>query len=341
MRRPSRPAWVMSASPEPAADLAIPVWLVTGYLGSGKTTLLSRWLLHADLHNAAVIINEIGETGFDDQVLARSLGSASSLLAGRCVCCSGLEDLQQTLASLWWARLWRERPWFDCVVIETTGLADPRPLLQAFAEHELLRRRYRLQAVITTISSQHDLQDLIAHESARQQLAWADAVVVTKVDEQPVDSACMAQLQDCNPHAVRLSSAMGSLTWPQLRAALSEPSRSPGLASALPSAVLGQGTEARGVKTQGTHLAAVQHFFAALPEAVLLEQWPDWLGQHLVPGVQRVKGYVRALDGPHVSVQWCYGNTSPRFEAVLWEPGMPLGLTVIADPVQPLVGLPS
>ena len=320
----------MSMLAEPQSTGPIPVWLVTGYLGSGKTTLLAQWLSDPELANAAVIINELGEAGFDDAVLARSLSSAgagtgaaaSALLAGRCVCCSGLDDLQQTLAQLWWARLWRERPWFDSVVIETTGVADPGPILQAFAEHDLLRQRYRLQAVITTAAASMGPAALAGHAAALQQLALADVLVMTKTDVATADSAFTGWIRKHNREGLFLSSAQASLSWRELRTALAAKT---GLVD---SQALHPGSPPTATPA---HLQRVQTYFEPVAHAAPLEDWPQWLGPHLQAGVQRIKGFVRLPCGTLVSLQWCVGDAAPRFDKADPAAATRLGFTVIRD----------
>jgi G3E family GTPase len=161
----------------------IPVYLLTGYLGSGKTSLLKNWLKQPELKNAALIINELGEVGLDHQLLRAAIepSSASTLIANTCVCCTGLPGLEQTLEDLFWARLERRVPKFDCVVIETTGLAQASPIIQTMASNELLAARFTLTAIVTCVSATTTDQVLNLDE-ARDQLNCASVVVLTKVD---------------------------------------------------------------------------------------------------------------------------------------------------------------
>ncbi|SAK88085.1 CobW family GTP-binding protein [Caballeronia ptereochthonis] len=159
----------------------IPVYVVTGFLGSGKSTLLSRWLKEAPFSNAALIVNEIGEVGIDHATLGFS-GDASVLLADACVCCSGLPALNEALEQLFWARLHRSIARFEMVVIETTGLADPGPLVASLSLNAFVKERYRIAGTFTTIAAPNAL-DTLSHECiARAQLQGADAVIITKMD---------------------------------------------------------------------------------------------------------------------------------------------------------------
>lgn len=161
----------------------IPVYLLTGYLGSGKTSLLKNWLTQPEFKNAALIINELGEVGLDNQLLSAAIepSSASTLIANACICCTGLPGLELALEDLFWARLERRVPKFDCVVIETTGLAQASPIIQTMASNELLAERFNLAAIVTCISA-ITADQVLKLEEARDQLHCASVVVLTKVD---------------------------------------------------------------------------------------------------------------------------------------------------------------
>jgi G3E family GTPase len=162
----------------------IPVYLLTGYLGSGKTSLLKKWLAQPEFKNAALIINELGEVGLDNQLLSAAIepSSASTLIANACVCCTGLPGLEQALEDLFWARLERRIPKFDCVVVETTGLAQASPIIQTMASNELLAERFYLAAVITCVSAITVDQVINTFDEARDQLQCASVVILTKID---------------------------------------------------------------------------------------------------------------------------------------------------------------
>jgi len=300
----------------------IPVWILTGYLGSGKTTLLSRWLRHHALSGAALIINEIGEIGFDDHVLAQSTDSASVLLADQCVCCSGLPGLQEALTELWWARLRRERPRFDAVVIETTGLADPRPLAQLFAFVPLLRERYALQGVVAAISATAGSDLLIGHEEVQAQVKAANTIVVTKTDCAPGKAGTLAgHLRTLNPRAAILQSAHASISWPDIATATAA---SAGIAPPAKAFSLRKmGPIASGAAAHG-----MESVFHACADPVSLDTWPAWLGPLLTPELQRLKGVIRLDDQTLASVQWSCGDTGPEFTPYVGAAPV-LGLTVI------------
>ncbi|MCE4546674.1 MULTISPECIES: GTP-binding protein [unclassified Caballeronia] len=159
----------------------IPVYVMTGFLGSGKSTLLARWLKEAPFSGAALIVNEIGEVGIDHATLGFS-GDASVLLADACVCCSGLPALNEALEQLFWARLHRSIARFERVVIETTGLADPGPLVASLSLNPLVKERYRIAGTFTALAANNALDTLSLFAEASAQLRGADAVIVTKTD---------------------------------------------------------------------------------------------------------------------------------------------------------------
>lgn len=162
-------------------DKRIPVYLLTGYLGSGKTSLLKSWLAQAEFKDAALVINELGEVGLDNQLLS-SATESTALVANACVCCTGLPGLAEALEDLFWARLERRMPRFPNLVIETTGLAEPGPVAEALRGSDLLKERYRLAGVITCLSASTADAVLKQHAEARAQLAGADVLVITKTD---------------------------------------------------------------------------------------------------------------------------------------------------------------
>ena len=162
-------------------DKRIPVYLLTGYLGSGKTSLLKSWLAQAEFKEAALVINELGEVGLDNQLLSGATES-SALVANACVCCTGLPGLAEALEDLFWARLERRMPRFPNLVIETTGLAEPGPVAEALRSSDLLNERYRLAGVMTCLSASTADAVLKQHAEARAQLAGADVLIITKTD---------------------------------------------------------------------------------------------------------------------------------------------------------------
>ncbi len=158
-----------------------PVTILTGFLGSGKTTLLNRALRHPAMAKTAVVINEFGEVGLD-QVLAASSDDTIMVLENGCLCCTVFGDLVATLNRLYHAREANEIPRFDHVVIETSGLADPAPVIQAFLSDPTLAGLYRIGAVVATVDAVNGPGTLDQHAESVRQVALADHILITKLD---------------------------------------------------------------------------------------------------------------------------------------------------------------
>jgi len=159
----------------------LPVIAVTGFLGSGKTTLIRSLLDKPEGANTAVVVNEYGEIGIDHALL-RSSSDVTVLLGNGCLCCNVRSDLQETLRELFADRTRGAVPSFQRVVIETSGLADPGPILQTFATDLALGREFHLQALICVIDAITGIANLEEMPEARRQAALADRLVVSKSD---------------------------------------------------------------------------------------------------------------------------------------------------------------
>ena len=172
----------MSAEGAPVEPKSrIPVTLVTGFLGSGKTTLINAALRSHELAKTVVVVNEFGEVGLDHQLFASSSDSVVVLENG-CLCCTVRSDLIGTLNSLYHARQAGEIPAFDNVVIETSGLAEPGPVLQAFLSEPTLDGLYRVASVLTLVDAVNWSGTSEAHEESVRQVALADQIRITKLD---------------------------------------------------------------------------------------------------------------------------------------------------------------
>ena len=158
-----------------------PVVVLTGFLGSGKTTLLSRFLRHPSTSNTAVIVNELGEVGLD-HLLVHSPVDETVLLDNGCLCCTLRGDLSATLQALVARRATGEIPPFERVVIETTGTADPVPMVQTLVEDEDVRPFFRLDGVVGVLDALNGEQQLDHHFQSVKQIAVADRVLLTKPD---------------------------------------------------------------------------------------------------------------------------------------------------------------
>jgi len=189
-----------------------PVTLLTGYLGSGKTTLLNQLLLAPELKDTAVLINEYGEVAID-HLLVRSVSGNISVLANGCVCCSVSGELVSVLRDLYFKRASGEIPYFSRVIIETTGLADPAPIMHTLIEMPLVAARYQLSGVISTVDTTHGAAQLDAHIEAVKQAAVADRIVLTKVDLASAAeiSRLKTRLALLNPGATIVESVMGNV----------------------------------------------------------------------------------------------------------------------------------
>jgi G3E family GTPase len=166
----------------PSSDAAaLPVTLLTGFLGSGKTTVLNHLLRHPGFSRTAVIINELGDVGIDHD-LVETATEGLVLLKSGCVCCSVRSDLIDTLRSLFLKRVRGQVTEFDRVVIETTGLADPAPVLHTLTGDPLVTARYRLDGVIAVVDAVNGNDTLNRAFEAVKQAAVADRILLTKAD---------------------------------------------------------------------------------------------------------------------------------------------------------------
>ena len=194
----------------------IPVTVITGFLGSGKTTLLNALLKRPEAANTAVIINEYGEVGIDHD-LVQGITESVTLLDNGCVCCVLRGDLEQALLDMFLARRSGQMASFERVILETTGLADPAPVMQTLISDPALAEHYRLDGVVTLVDGVQGRAQLTDTAEAVKQAAVADRLVITKSDlaaPQAVEELAQT-LKQINPTA-RHVVAIGGAVEPNL-----------------------------------------------------------------------------------------------------------------------------
>lgn len=264
----------------------VPVHVLTGFLGSGKTSLLRKLLADPGMSDTVVLINEFGEIGLD-HLLVRELTEDVVLLSSGCVCCALKDDLSGTLSDLRASVAAGELPQFGRVVLETTGLADPLPIVQLLRSDVRLARAFELAQVVTTVDGVNGLHTAERFSESAQQIAAADFLIVTKTDV--ADAAEVERLgrhlSALNPTAQQLSCGRNDRLPSDMIFARPEASHSAQKAFVcLPA---------------GDHLATsaagVSSFVIATDQPVDLDAFIDWLDLLLASrgdSILRVKGYL-------------------------------------------------
>jgi len=261
----------------------LPTTLLTGFLGSGKTTLLRRALVSPELIDTAVIINEIGEIAIDHHLVDFVEGSVLELPGG-CLCCAVREDLARTLRSLIERRNAGEIRRFRRIVIETTGLADPAPILFTLGADPMLDQCLRLAGIVTLIDAVHGAETLNRFAEAARQAALADMLVITKTDLAPLGTDLVRRLDRINLRAARMLAADAPDAGAVLFGA-APPARAPVMPGE-PVAAHTHGIDVFGVVLEGT--------ISRLDFARALGGLAGARGSDLL----RVKGFVRFADRP-------------------------------------------
>jgi G3E family GTPase len=195
-----------------ARGARIPVTVVTGFLGAGKTTLVKHFLQTPEGHGTAVLVNEFGQEGIDDALL-RDSAEKTTLLGNGCLCCNFRSDLQNTLHRMVVDRERGVIPPFSRVLIETSGLADPSPILTTFATDRALGGEFFIEAVITVIAAGGGTKTIGKYAEARRQIMLADRVVISKTDiaDEDAEYRLTSRLRELNPRARVIAADYGRL----------------------------------------------------------------------------------------------------------------------------------
>ena len=199
------------------AAYTIPVSVLTGYLGSGKTTLLQRLLDSPAGAGAAVLINEFGEIGLD-HLLVRPMSGPAVVLQNGCICCTVRSDLRSGLRDLIDARDKGEIPAFDRILVETTGLADPVPIVQTLVTDPMLRHQMHLANLISTVDGRNAMSQLSSYREAMRQVALSDRLALTKGDlcEEEGIASLRTKLYELNPTATLVDTRHCNDIWKAL-----------------------------------------------------------------------------------------------------------------------------
>jgi G3E family GTPase len=196
-----------------AAEQRIPVTVLTGFLGSGKTTLLNKLLRRPELADTAVIINEFGEIGLDHLLVEKSDDEGMVTLNSGCLCCTVRGDLVRTMSELFLKRSKGEVTPFKRMVVETTGLADPAPILHTLMTEPIVAARYMLDGVVTTVDAVNGASTLDRQPEAVKQAAVADRLLLTKTDlaEPGARQVIEDRLSGLNPSAPIVAVGQGAV----------------------------------------------------------------------------------------------------------------------------------
>lgn len=295
------------------AAIRTPIVLLTGFLGSGKTTLLARWVKTPPFDQAAAIVNELGEIGLDHRLVTSAI-DVPVAIAGGCVCCEAGGDLNATIENLYDLRLTRQVPNFTAVLVETSGIADPLPILARLNESGIARERFDFKGVAATFDAIIGPEMCANHPECRSQIASAGVVIVTKTDVANTDqlAAARAAIAAHAPGVTVLESSRGGLAPAAVMAALEE-SGAPGAGSRF-----------------AVHTPGVSSTFVAFDRAVDRARADAALARLPREVVLRVKGVLSVIGEPRPQIlQLTPGGAASWSDDTAPHPAR-LGLTVIA-----------
>jgi G3E family GTPase len=264
-------------------DKRIPIHILTGFLGSGKTTLLRNWLADPALRDTAVIINEFGEVGIDN-LLVRKVTDEVFLLGSGCICCTVRDSLAETLAELDGLAKAGTIERFARVAVETTGLANPAPIVRTILDDPKVTPHFRLGATITTVDAQHGAAMLERRAEGTRQVVLADRLIVTKCDlvAEGATSSLARTLARLNPAAQIVMSRL-------------DPPADPNIFFSEPMAAQSRGAVADAPEIDH----AIGTFTVVLDRPVIWARFMSWLELLLVArgdSILRMKGFVWAAE---------------------------------------------
>jgi G3E family GTPase len=271
----------------------IPISVLTGFLGSGKTTILGHLLRQPEFSRTAVIINEFGEVGLDHELVEASEDSFIELKTG-CLCCKIRTDLAQTVQDMLQRRDEGKCSPFDRIVVETSGLADPAPILQTLMTDTSIAARVALGGVVTTVDTVTGAATLVREDISQKQVAVADRIVLTKLDlNGPAQPLLLRRLSELNAGAPVLSADRGKI---DSQCLFSAGLYDPRVSALHVSSWLGEDRH-----SHARHDADIQAYTLVRKEpigAVTLTLFLETLAEHCGADLLRLKGIVNIAESP-------------------------------------------